>query len=953
MLSVLGELRFNDEPVPLERVTYMLALLACRDEWVSRDELVLLLWGDVDEAAGRQRLRQLLYRARGFPHAAGVQSDATRVRLQETCDVRLFRAAVRESRYADAVALYGGDLLSGARFPDTPELEEFFLAEREECAGAHRRAALAHALTLAPDAALAVLERALSFDPTSQELALEGLKLARSVSATRGEALFELHARALRSLDLEPEEGVLQARAALHEAAAATEVRVPASNFLFKLPVPTSAFVGRQSELLELDARLRDSQTRLVTILGPGGAGKTRLALEVAGTQGARFQSGTLFAALAATERLDDVPSVLLGLLGVQPGDDPRAALLGALQGKELLLVLDNLEHLSGIGALVADILERAPSVRVLATSREALGLRAEQVFELGGMPAPDTLFPLESQDAALIFSRTASRVQPEFKFALQDGATFTRICAAVSGFPLGLELAASWTRVMSLEEIATELERSLDLLEVDAPDVPERHRSFAAAFYSSFRLLSPTERAALSRMSVFRGGFTRELASSVAGCALPTLMRLVNKSVVSRRETRFFLHEMIRQYAAKELTAAEREAALEALTREVLELGEHWFEHHKTEQQIAWNHRLELEHDNIRTALDWALKHDPRTGAQIVGHLEHFWFTRGYFKEAVAWAQAYFKRAETQPRDAVRMRLLWVLVSQHKELGDYEASERALNEYTAIAEELGDEFGIAQGERFHGIILRERGNMDGSLEVLERARERFERLRNANMLGICWNEIGIVHAYNDRPEDAKRAFEQSLELKRQIGDKMGISYALGNLGNIAAMMGDEAANRILQEESLRIKRELGDAQGIANSLHTIAVSLRDAGDLEGSRAYHRESLEILLRLGRTWGIAQLLIDYAWLEADSGRFDNALKLGAAALATMRRLKSEPRASNTKTMNDIRALQPFSDAERLRLELEGERLSTEEAVMLALHHPTGAAEREAPRVSARA
>jgi predicted ATPase/DNA-binding SARP family transcriptional activator len=951
MLRIFGEPRFASQPLPSERVTYLLALLACRDEWVSRDELVLLLWGDVDEAAGRQRLRQLLYRARSFPHAAGLESDATRVRLVETCDVRAFRVALRESRHSDAIQLYSGELMHGARFADAPELEEFFLVEREELAAAYRRAVLNHATTLEQPAALTVLEDALQIHPESEELALEGVRLARGVDVSRGEALFETHARALRALGLEPAPELLAARGALADAgkAASSTLRISVAAAQHKLPVPATAFIGRQRELAEVSARFQDA--RLVTVLGPGGAGKTRLSLEVAREREALHAHGAVFAGLAATQRTEDVPSALAGVLGVRPGDDPRETVLNTLSTKNMLLVLDNLEHLPGIAALVADILERAPDVRVLVTSREALGLRAEAILELEGLPAPDTLFALETQDAAQVFLHTAGRARADFKFGPRDAPAFTRIYTAVSGMPLGLELAAGWTRVMTLEEIADELEHSLDLLEVDASDVPERHRSFAAAFYSSWRLLSPTERAALARMSVFRGGFTRELAVSVAGCNLPTLLRLVNKSLVARREARFSLHEMIRQYAAKELPTGERDTALGALSAAIRAQCEEWYAGFKTDQQIELSRRLQLEVDNVRAALEWTLQNAPRLGAEIAGYLEHFWYTRGYHSEGLRWAQAFLATLAAQPRDDLRVRLLWVLVSLHKESGAYDDSKRALDEYAEIAAELGDEHALASSEKFNGLLMRERGDLDGSIAPMERALTTFRVLNDRNQIGICLNDIGIAHAYAGRLEDAKRFMEQSLEVKREIGDRQGVAYALGNLGNVAAMMGDLETDRILQQESLRIKRELGDAQGIANSLHSIAASLRDAGDLEGARAYHRESLEIFLRLGRAWGISQLLIDYSKLEVLSNRFDNALKLCAAGLAVLRRLRAEPRPSNVKTMDGIRAAQPYTDAQRLSFELEGERMTMEEAVTCALTHATD--EQADPISSARA
>ena len=954
MLSLLGTPRVKDQSVPLERVTYLLALLACRDEWISRDELVLLLWGDVDESAGRQRLRQLLYRARSFAHADGLEADATRVRLVGSSDVRLFRSALRDQRLEDATLLYGGELLHGVRLPDHPELEEFFSSEREELASQYRRAVLSSSGFLEPTQALAMLERAVILDPSSDELVLEGLRRAAGVDAVLGQRLYDVHARALRSLGVEPHselQGML-------ESAAVPAPRQWTQVAPSKLPVPTTAFVGRQRELREIGERFQQDGVRLLTILGPGGAGKTRLSLEVAQQAAARMPDGAVFVALAAIETTHLVPSALLEVLGVQGGNDPLATLIFTLKSRCLLLVLDNLEHLPSIAPLVAQILETCRGLRILCTSREALGLRSEHLIELEGLPAPDTIFPLETQDAALLFLRAAARVDARFRFDQDSGkpdvASFTRIYTAVSGMPLGLELAASWVRVMSLKEIADELERSLDLLEVDASDMPARHRSFAAAFRSSWTLLSSNEQQALARMSVFRGGFTREMAQRVAGSSLPTLLRLINKSLVMRRETRFFLHEMIRQYAERELAATEREQSLEMLAATCLELSKIYAEQYNGEQQVTWNRRLEQETDNVRSILNWSFNHDVRQGADIAGHLEHFWYIRGYHREGLDWAQRFLARAETAPRDRVRLGLLWIAVSLNKELGNYDASHSALTEYTQIARETGSQADLALGEKFMGLLTRERGDMVPAREHLTRARTMFEAIGDKNQIGICWNDIGITYGYEGDFLEARRCFTQSLEIKREIGDKQGIAYALSNLGLTAAKLGDPELDRVLQEESLRIKRELCDAQGIGNSLQSLGSMALDAKNYGTARAYFRESLEIFQRLGKRWTIAHLLLDFANLDHHLLRFDRAIRLSAAANATMKRLGSSFHQSSLKQIAFLNFEQPFTPAERMHHELEGERMSLEEAVAYVFDDPDApaidAAMRDDPQAS---
>ena len=941
MLCLLGSPRFADQPVPVERVTYLLALLACRDEWISRDELVLLLWGDVDESAGRQRLRQLLYRARSFAHADGLEADAARVRLVGASDVRLFRAALRDQRFEDAARLYGGDLLHGVQLPDHPELEEFFASEREELATQYRRAVLGSSATLEPSAALAMLERAVTLDPSSEELLLIGLRRATGVDAALAQRLYDLHARALRSLGLEPQPE-LQAMldGASITVTAPRQWTPPAAPS--KLPVPTTAFVGRQRELREIDECFQQAGTRLLTILGPGGAGKTRLALEVAQQASAQMPDGAVFAALASIETVDLVPSVLLEVLGVQGGADPLQTLLTMLKSQRLLLVLDNLEHLLGIAPLVAQILETSSGLHVLCTSREALGLQAEHIIELEGLPAPDTLFPLETQDAATLFSRAARRVDMRFGFDQDSGKpdvqSFTRIYNAVSGMPLGLELAASWVRVMSLPEIANELERSLDLLQVDAPDVPARHRSFAAAFRSSWTLLGINEQRALARMSVFRGGFTREMASSVAGSSLPTLLRLINKSLVSRRETRFFLHEMIRQYAERELTTPEYHQSLEALGQVGLQLSREWRNQENGREQYVWSRLLDKELDNVRTALSWALQFDAKLGAETVANLEHFWYTKGYQREGQMWAEKFIVMPAATQRDELHLRMLWLLIVCYKELNVYDEARRLLAVYVPIAEENGDASRLASSNRLNGVMYRDQGHYTQGRELIERAKAAHEALGNRNQVAICLNEIGAAFGYEGNLEAARQAFQSSLDIKRDLGDKQGISYSLNGLGIIAEMQGDDELMAVYQHESLRLKREIGDMAAMTTSLQALSKFALKRGQLELASQYLQEGLKIVMRLGKKRVTSQFLMTVAHFEMHRARPDVALRLAMASSAGFRQCDVQLDETHLQAVETIRRAWPYSEAERVQCELEGERMSLEEVVAYVFDDP---------------
>ncbi|MGH8631367.1 MAG: ATP-binding protein, partial [Burkholderiales bacterium] len=334
------------------------------------------------------------------------------------------------------------------------------------------------------------------------------------------------------------------------------------------LPTPPTPLIGRERELAEMARLLGDPQCRLLTLAGPGGIGKTRLAIEAADHQREAFADGAHFVSLAPIRSAEFIVPAIADAIGFAfyGAEDPKAQLLNYLSGKAPLLVLDNLEHLLEGVALLAEILERGPAVKLLATSRERLNLHGEWVLDIQGLPFPDEAgsAEVEGYSAVALFVQTARRAHVDFVLAAEERPAVARICRLVEGMPLGIELAAAWVRTLSCREIAQEIERNLadprqgmDFLAASMRDVPERHRSIRAAFDHSWNLLSAEEQQVMRQLSVFRGGFRREAAEQVAGATLPLLSALVDKSLLRRTEAgRFDLHELVRQYAAAQLQA-------------------------------------------------------------------------------------------------------------------------------------------------------------------------------------------------------------------------------------------------------------------------------------------------------------------------------------------------------------------------------------------------------------
>ncbi|MEO8397602.1 MAG: LuxR C-terminal-related transcriptional regulator, partial [Chloroflexota bacterium] len=350
----------------------------------------------------------------------------------------------------------------------------------------------------------------------------------------------------------------------------ATRVTAPAAAGKHHLPAQATPFVGRRDELGELAILLNDPDTRLITILAPGGMGKTRLALEVARMQLGRYADGVCFVPLAPLNAVGDIVTTIAENIGFSffGENAPEHQLINFLSERSMLLVLDNFEHLLDGAPLVVDLIQTALSVRVLTTSRERLNLRGETIYTLRGLEFPTSETPEDAleYEAVKLFMQSAHRVRPDFKIRTDQLGYLARICRLTAGMPLGIELAAGWVDVLALEHIAAELQKGLDILETEMRDAPERQRSVRATFERTWKRLSAEEACVFMRLSVFRGGFTVEAAQVVADADVRSLRKLTNKTLVQvSPDDRHDLHELLRQFAVEKLAASGEQEQIQA----------------------------------------------------------------------------------------------------------------------------------------------------------------------------------------------------------------------------------------------------------------------------------------------------------------------------------------------------------------------------------------------------
>ena len=885
------EVKLADQPVTgfeSDKVRALLAyLVAESDRPHRREHLAGLFWPEKSDRAARNNLRNALPQLRqaiGDRTATPPFLIISRSTVQFNtacdyqCDLTSFRTDLahglspqRLKSIEQAVALYQGPFLAGFSPTISAALDDWLYLLREQC----QQQVLVALDWLATyyggqdnyAQAGAYAQRQIMIAPWQEEAYQQYMRYL-TLNGQRSKALaqFENCRRYLRQeLEVDPSQDTLDLFAQI-QAGNLAAIGQPQGLSVrpdngesppHNLPIQPTAFIGREVALTQLQQLFADPTQRLITLHGPGGIGKTRLALAVAATQIPHYAHGVFFVPLAAVERVETVIAAIAGAIGYTFQSDNRPSdkqMLDFLREKQMLLLLDNLEHVLDAVPFLNEILQTAAGVRLLTTSRTQLMLSSETIFTVTGLSILESNVAVKAEsEAVTLFTSVAKRMQPDFSLTPETMIEVVKICEALQGIPLAILLAAGWVGQLTLPEIAHQVvaddDQRLDFLETEWRDFPERQRSMRAVCVHSWQLLSATDQIIFAKLAVFRGSFTRQAAMTVTGSSLRMLSTLVQKSLLQRQSNgRYIIHELLRQFAESHLkTNGHLVAAGEVHAHYYLDFLQQRESDLKSARQLVALSEIDTDSENVRVAWQWAVSNQAiDLVAQAAEGLGFFYQSRERYQEGEA---------------------LFALATRHFEQAESAVAQKLYLQSLAWQATFCHLLGRAQA----AVTLSQRG-----LDYLETAAlaKRDTVFERAALLRILGQSIKIVSGF----ELAPKYFEESLALYRQGDDPWQVAKALDEVASILLQAGDYDAMRRHLTEALIIYRDLGDLRSEAITLGSFGFCNLEQGHYADAESLMRASLALAQQIGDIVIEAQLTRHLGVLLLMLGQYEESINL---------------------------------------------------------------------------
>ena len=857
--------------LPTRHIRSLLAYLVLRPGSHSREKLAALFWPDVPDDSARASLRNALYTLRRKLGRQLLQADRQTAQINSSfplwVDALTFKT--QATRFLNGplpdpnavnLELYTGQLLEGF-------YDDWVLVERE----AFRNLYLETLLDLTQrmrsqseyERAVEFAEMALACD-RANERAHQHMIVCHVALGNRGAALSQYEAcrMALRDeLAVEPSAATKNLHEWIQQAPAE---RLPVEAALTNLPIPPTTFIGRRSEIASVKKLL--SSVQLLTLTGAGGSGKTRLAIQVASDLLDAYIDGVWWVALAPLAEGNLLPRAVAKALGAPevPGQKTTDTLVNFLRPKNLLLVLDNCEHLIAASArLVKRLLGECPQLKVLATSREALSVAGEQIWPVETLSAPDPQQPLAPDqllqyEAVHLFAGRAQAVRPDFTLTEENARPVAEICRRLDGLPLAIELAAARANVLAVDQIAARLDDAFQLLTAGSRTALPRHQTLRAAFDWSYDLLTEEEKVLLRRLSVFAGGWT--LSAVEAICAgegiaenevFDLLSRLVDKSLVEvhpgGERARYRMLETIRQYSSELLLESGESGSVRArhlnyFTRLVEAADPHLGFWLPDRDRDVWLRRLEAEYDNLRTAVRWifeaenGLEAGPQAkaeaGLRLAVNLHWFWFARARFSEGRSWLT---RLIDTSHDVSATMRAQALATAGYMACwqGEFASGRSPLEDALTLFRQLEEGSGIAYALHGLGLVALSEGHVTLGRSRFKRslgeAREADDRWLTAFSLHF----LAIALSYQGKYARALSYLQEGDAIREQLGGmKQGRAFSLFHRARIARHQGDYAAARSRHAQGMQLFQQTGDRRGIGYSLAGFAILAAAQGDV-------------------------------------------------------------------------------------------------------------------------